>query len=477
MSINPLMGYVKTRKLWSIQYENKRYPVSCRQLQKWWGKPFPHTYAGSYQIADAWWIEKKAEIDGLKPAHPHAETMGTLRKFVKWARRHGYDQDADEQEVEIARIERGEEPAHRKQWQKSFAIEDDISSNVDPYNPLWLDRVENDANVSAPPDRRVAHHVEQRLATLRARVGAGGLSPGSFDNTRRYLHEFRDWLGADALVDVVNPQRYAAWYAYCMGKVEERRRDKKAGYGVDYAQKLFSHGRDFITYLAEMGVIPLPPNIHRREYRFPSKDKKIITFTDDEVRFLVENATGQLRLHLLLMLNCGMTQTDIADLEDDEVDWDAGRIVRKRSKTADEETVPTVSYRLWPRTLELLRQYRWPGGGPIVLRTETGGLWVWEEIGEDEKYHSSDNVVTLFNNLKKKLAGRPEHPVQFGKGKTLRAFRKTSSTRIEHSEFKDFRSLFLGHAPKTIAEKHYTEHDSELFDEAVAWLGRLYGFA
>ena len=50
------------------------------------------------------------------------------------------------------------------------------------------------------------------------------------------------------------------------------------------------------------------------------------------------------------MINCGMTQVDIADLQPKEVDWDRGRIRRKRSKTDDHEQVPTVDYALWPRT-------------------------------------------------------------------------------------------------------------------------------
>ena len=67
------------------------------------------------------------------------------------------------------------------------------------------------------------------------------------------------------------------------------------------------------------------------------------------------------------MLNCGMTQRDISDLKDEEVDWNAGRIRRKRSKTANHDNVPVVEYLLWPRTFDLLKEYR--SGGELVLLT------------------------------------------------------------------------------------------------------------
>jgi hypothetical protein len=40
------------------------------------------------------------------------------------------------------------------------------------------------------------------------------------------------------------------------------------------------------------------------------------------------------------------------------VDWTAGVITRKRSKTRDEQDVPEVRHKLWDRTFALLEQYR-----------------------------------------------------------------------------------------------------------------------
>lgn len=82
---------------------------------------------------------------------------------------------------------------------------------------------------------------------------------------------------------------------------------------------------------------------------------------------MLQAAVDRTKLYILLMLNCGMTQKDISDLRVEEVDWQEGRIIRKRSKTSKHENVPTVSYLLWQETFRLLRQERNPESKGLVL--------------------------------------------------------------------------------------------------------------
>jgi len=63
---------------------------------------------------------------------------------------------------------------------------------------------------------------------------------------------------------------------------------------------------------------------------------------------------GRTRLYILLMLNTGCTQVDISELKQSEVDWQRGRITRKRSKTAKHESAPVVEYPLWQETFVLI---------------------------------------------------------------------------------------------------------------------------
>ena len=46
------------------------------------------------------------------------------------------------------------------------------------------------------------------------------------------------------------------------------------------------------------------------------------------------------------------------------------------------------------------------------------------------------------------------------------------STRLE---FTCLESLFLGHAPQSIADRHYAQVPQELLDDAVTWLGGEFG--
>ena len=85
------------------------------------------------------------------------------------------------------------------------------------------------------------------------------------------------------------------------------------------------------------------------------------------IKTLLAGATDRDKLYLLLMMNCGFTQVDIANLKQDEVDFKAGTITRKRSKTQDYDKVPTVRYPLWKTTLALLKVFH-DQKGDLVLR-------------------------------------------------------------------------------------------------------------
>ena len=80
---------------------------------------------------------------------------------------------------------------------------------------------------------------------------------------------------------------------------------------------------------------------------FPVPLKTPVLFTLAELKTLLDAATDHQRLYVLLALNCGMYPSDIAKLKQSEVDWKAGRIMRKRTKTRDRsENVPRVDYLL-----------------------------------------------------------------------------------------------------------------------------------
>jgi integrase len=187
----------------------------------------------------------------------------------------------------------------------------------------------------------------------------------------------------------------------------------------------------------------------------------------DEVRRLIVAAPGQLKLHLLLMINTGMTQVDISDLRPGEIVWDQGRIIRKRSKTADHEHVPIVEYPLWPSTWDLFRRFGRRDGERALL-TESGRTWLRDELRAEGKRSKVDAIKSNYVHLQRKTGSI--HP--------LKLFRKTSATLIEsHEHYGRYVGHFLGHAPRSLADRHYAAPSRDLFDKIIMWLGENYGSA
>lgn len=159
---------------------------------------------------------------------------------------------------------------------------------------------------------------------------------------------------------------------------------------------------------------------------------------------------------------------DISDLRREEVDLVNGIIARRRSKSRHHGAkVPTVSYRLWPSTLQLLRQYVAESKHPeLALTTRAGKRWVEPQM-KGEKFSRRDGIKSNFAHLQRRLKI----------DKSLKVFRKTSSSMLDnHPEFGRYAQFFLGQSGRSVAEKHYVKPSQEQFDRAVEWLGQRYGF-
>jgi intergrase/recombinase len=58
----------------------------------------------------------------------------------------------------------------------------------------------------------------------------------------------------------------------------------------------------------------------------------------------------------------------------------------------------------------------------------------------------------------------------------LKHLRKTSATLLGgNREFASVADLYLGHAPRSIADKHYKQAPMELLAYGVLWLGEQFG--
>ncbi len=340
--------------------------------------------------------------------------------------------------------------------------EGDYNEMPQHFRQSELGQLERKLKVRKPPvepDKRVGTQVESWVAAEWQRLRAGKLSASRANMNKVCLHHFRDWIGEDSSVESITEAKWLAFHGWLSARLSE------GSWGLEHCDRIFSVAKRFVRFLWEMRLIELPRNLNNRSLSFSQHSKEIDTFSVDEVQEVYAVIKGQSRLHMLLMLNCGFIGQDINDLKQNQVDWTEGIITRKRSKTKDHESVPEVRYRLWRRTFDLLKKYR-SGDPEIVLFTQKGNRWITEST-QSGKYSRSDCVGRTLDYWLGR-AGSKRSPKQL---------RATAATTLgTHPTYKFYSPYFLGHAPRTVAERNYVKPNDAEFFEALAWLEKALGF-
>lgn len=234
-------------------------------------------------------------------------------------------------------------------------------------------------------------------------------------------------------------------------------------FSSSYAHDILSSFKSFLRWLANNTdkLEHLPKNIDDKRMRIAKKKGQTKVLEIQQVQAILKQATKRTKLYVLLGLNCAMTQQDMSDLHPDEVDWTAGVITRKRSKTNKYDSVPTVSYPLWEPTFELLKK-EMSSDKERVLLTSTGKALKTEFLDASHKIQKTDSVRSSIRRLAKNAE------IDF----TLKMLKKTSASLIRNNrDFQGLESLFLDHAPLSMADRHYTTVPQDLLNEAVLWLG------
>ncbi|MDR3620674.1 MAG: tyrosine-type recombinase/integrase [Paludisphaera borealis] len=427
------MTWVPSGRRWRKVYKGKVYTVSCRQLGT------PETKEASYRAANAWWDDQRRLAD-VPPEDDQLARATRISGFVK----------------DFAKLDDNDRREAVKAMIRTDAYESlkgraaDVLSGAKPTSP----------------DRAITAQVEIWKRLLRSACQSGQMSEGRFDAYCRRIMPFIDWLGADASIDAIDETKLEGYY----GRLSEQVGVKR--YSPVTAHEMLMTSKQFIRWLAERKLIPLPGNIDSRRFRFNhSAASKIETFTVDEVRAILAACDGfseRTKLYLLLMINCGQYQNDIAELRNDEVDWGAGTITRARSKTRGRGG-PVVTFKLWPPTLILLKKYR-AKEGPLVLTTDEGNPLVRCWIEGEGKMRRYDAIQSAWSRLAKRM----------GVAKirlSMKHLRKTSASMLaQHPRFKFYANHFLAESPKGMAEKHYVVPSAAEFAKALNWLrGEILG--
>ena len=468
-----LMTWVPDQKRWMKWYRGRMYARSPRQLGT---EP---TKEASRTAANDWWDKKQQQVDeslGAAKKHPshitkhYQEAIENHRLYAKWLRRYGDTPDAPERAAESEAI---------IEW-----LRDAFKSDTPPYplkpeqhNPVidltvlnhheyvrWRERFsqirrEEKAETAPPPENTIRAHIDDYLAFRRGKVAAGKNTLGTFDTYRGRLIVFRKWVDALASVETLNEALWERFYSYLAQRVAANKMTQSTMVGTMNA------AREFIRSRWERRYVELPRNLNSRALAVSPALQDIVLFTNDEIKKLFGKALPNEELYLLLMLNCGMYPVDIAMLKQTEVDWDAGRISRKRSKTRNRsENVPCVDYPLWKRTFDLLKQHRSEHRELVLLNRN--GTALWKEVEKDGKIFRISNIKCNFFRIQKKTKIK----------KSLKLLRKTAASKLEeHEVYGRYAEYFLGEAPSSVASRHYVRPSGEQFDAAIRWLGLQFG--
>jgi len=233
-------------------------------------------------------------------------------------------------------------------------------------------------------------------------------------------------------------------------------------FSTSYAKDRLDAAKQIIRWLwRERTLEDLPRVIDDRQFNISVSSSTIKTFSREEIRQLITEANGPLRLHILLGLNAAFTQKDISDLQHGEVQWKQGTIRRKRSKTRNAGNVPVVTYALWKETLELLKEHRSRSADRLLVNGN-GGLLKSERLRPDGKLHKVDTIQRNFGRLCRRLKIS---------GRTFTCLKKTSASLIrDKAGFTGIETYFLGHAPRSIGDRHYASGPDKLLAEASEWL-------
>lgn len=458
---------------------NQRYHLTWMASSRRWRKKykavvyyFPakpnETKEISYRRCWQEWLEKKTEIDG--------EAYSKDR--ILWEHLLDYVSEGRE---------KAEEENSRSGWTLSnnwlntirYAIEHQLPFPVTPSpeetklgnvmdgTALLGDQADPRQTIGPPPwelatrtpKESVGANATEFLEMVEKRSQNGEVSAAWYDSLQRGVVEFKNWIGEHTPVTSINGKILESYRANISEHVSTGRWSNHTG------KDFWSVGKQFIKWLWEVEALEsLPRNFSR--LRWEVAPKAIETFGTAQLTLLLGEATGPLRLHLLLMANCGFGQTDIAELQPDEVNWSEGRIIRKRSKTAQWEGVPVVNYTLWDETLKLLKQYKTTDAEHVLLTSQ--GKPLRSTRLEGGKVKKADSIKLAFRRLRDKLDNDP--------GKPMKLIRKTCASLLAEEYDESLAAHFLGHAPRSIAGKHYIKPSQDKFDEAIKWLGKQFGY-
>lgn len=476
MPAKPLMsweGHPQYR--WVKMKDGVKYRVTCAELNlpqsKW-------TKEGSYLLANEWWRKKLAELSQSSPNHEpeKLEAIQAIDLLIDWA--------ASNDPAEVLRL-RAKRQAIEKSEPGNIPLPDQdvieeriqlaalfgihVPEDTDPIvlqdlfgdRRIHQDRLKRHRKVSR--EQTVGYALDLFLENLRLKQ-----EPGTHQEISDRLRDIPEAIWSrETNVATISEQTVLAHYRWLAGlNLVPGSHNKRLGFF-----------RRFVRWLYEQRMIEsLPRNLGSKDHRKKVEYQEVETF--ENVKEFVEQLPVRLRTWAMVCLNCGMTAADLGTLfwADDElalgdtvtigqeqvkvmglVEVRTWTIRRRRSKTGKNPKTPTVTYKLWPETVELLRGI--PRDSRLVFATENGSPMYVSKYTEATKAESKVLKKDLFGDYWR------GQRIPLGKLRSIAA-----DTLYGHELYRQYKDYFLAHKPNTMADRHYGRDKDEPFFRALAFI-------
>ena len=244
------------------------------------------------------------------------------------------------------------------------------------------------------------------IRSKRIDLDAGRLSPRTFVDYDRDCRILLDEFGPTRTVLDLKPIDFENLYARL-----------SSHYGVGTLGREITVIRSVFRYAWESDLIQRPVKFGPK-FKGPTKQdrrkakakaehangKRV--FAAEEIRQMLDAADVQLKAMILLGINGGLGNTDVADLPLSALDLKAGWLDYARGKTGIERRIP-----LWPETVAALqeaiakrRQPLDPTDAEIVFITKYGQRWVRFDLTEEKHRGKRTIRSTHFNALANTMA-------------------------------------------------------------------------
>jgi integrase len=310
--------------------------------------------------------------------------------------------------------------AHRKRELGLVSSESDRGQMI---------QILKDDGIEVAESRKLEYHIEKFFDAKKQECQLGGISPGRLKKIGCTIDSYKKWSPIiNGNVDRIGTKEHIeAYYSHLVQRVLAGEIKPK------YAHNLFGDFKMLVFWLVNEEILKDNPRclqLKSNKYTFPAVRQKPKTATLETVHKILNAANSRLKLCILLTLNCGFGGAEIGRLTKDEYDPKKGRIRHKRRKTEKSDKAPTVCYKLWNETRELLDQEianrkNYPQRSEAVdyLLVNSNGMPLWNESINTGK---NDNINSAFKRLVAKLRkDDPDFPPI-----TYYEFRRTSSTLI-----------------------------------------------